>query len=186
MQLSAINYNKAPIDVTDQATTDYLTFSSVFMISAFLQPAKYLVFWTWLPALLYFGAFPEDLVDSSGYALPGYGEALARTRDMLKMLVLDYEPFLGNPDGDSLIIEDGDIINMIINVLISWFLTDTFDYMFGALPFACQFIWTAINLIGMKGSDLDYSSASSAEYMVGRLNLAFGEDEDKESSFYTP
>ena len=83
MQMALLNWLEEPFDVTNKDHTEVLTYGGWFMISAFLYPAKWAVFWLFIPTYLYFQAFPEEFVDGSGYALDGYGKVVARTHDLV-------------------------------------------------------------------------------------------------------
>ena len=67
-----------------------------------MMPAKWMVFWLWWSQAIWFKFFPDFYVDKDGYALPGWGEAIARTRDMLEMVTGEYDAFCSNPGGENL------------------------------------------------------------------------------------
>jgi hypothetical protein len=63
MQLGLTNWLNAPYDASNEDHQRWFTLSTCFLLGAFLQPAKWLVLWTWLPTYAWFIAFPEDFVD---------------------------------------------------------------------------------------------------------------------------
>ena len=147
MQIALLNWLQEPFDAANEDHATALTLGGWFLLSAFLNPAKWAVFWLWLPALFWFEAYPEDMIDSAGYVLPGFGSVAARTRDMIKMLWFDYEPYMSNPDGKDLTLEKDDFFNSILIVLVNWIFGDILDYFLGGFPFACQAFFMLFNMV---------------------------------------
>ena len=98
-------HNTETFDWNSQAQRGLFMTLSNFLFAETFMPAKWMVFWLWLPQLIWFKLHPEVFVDSQGYALPGWPEAIARTRDMLEMVVGNFAPFCSNPGGYHLKIE---------------------------------------------------------------------------------
>ena len=70
---------------------------ALLLVSEHFAPAEWVVFWLWWSQSLWFLTHEDLYIDEDGYALPGWPQVIARTRDFMKMLVFDPEPFLSNP-----------------------------------------------------------------------------------------
>lgn len=93
---------------------------SYFLLGPFMLPAIMSWFWLWIPIMFWFNLQPEDFVDTDGKVLPGFPTLVARTRDMLKMLLFDPIPFLSNPEAEDLTLEFSDFVMGYIHIMVYW------------------------------------------------------------------
>ena len=95
---------------------------------------------------------------------------------MLKMLIWDYEPFMGNPDGESLTLKQEDFTESFLIVIVNFLVSDSFDYLFGSIPFFLQFFFLYWNvlLVNFEFVPLKPEQKENILYLRGRIEQSFG------------
>ena len=110
------------------------------LISEHFAPAEWVIFWLWSSQSLWFLTHEDLYVDDDGYARPGWPQAIARTRDFMKMLVFDPEPFLSNPEGKNLRLGYFDFFNMILITILNMFISGINGFLY-EIPYTLNFIF---------------------------------------------
>ena len=117
---------------------DRFLYFGLIIFSEHFAPAEWVIFWLWFSQSIWFLLFPQAYIDEEGYAKPGWPEAIARTRDYMKILILDYEPFLGNRSGEKVRLSLFDFYQMILITLLNS-LYGTINYLLYDIPYFISF-----------------------------------------------
>ena len=169
--MAFLNWKKEKFDLNNAEHRFSLTMGCYYLFSAFLNPAKYMVFWFALPTYMWFEEYPEDFIDSEGHVLPGWPEAVARVRDLMRMLVLDYDPFMRNMDGLELTLSKEDFGDAWLCMFINLWVGNLVEYIFGAIPFFAQSVFVFINLLVLFIGGAPKGTENYYAYLQERLTL---------------
>ena len=90
------------LDRNDKTMMQNLLFISYPLISANMGPALFVGASVAPWQLIWYLLFPDAYVDENGYARKGWPELLVRTEQIERMLLLDYDSYLDNPEGNNL------------------------------------------------------------------------------------
>ena len=104
-----------------------------------------------LPQLILFMIFRDAYVDENGYAKKGWPELLARTEQIERMLVLDYDSFLDNPEGKDLKLDEMTFLKLMLMPLLHAGVQQVFAALGGEIIYAIclgfviyyEFLWEA-------------------------------------------
>ena len=122
VQKSVIGLNKKAFDVENSSDLATVSVLSYYLLGPFMLPSIMAWWFLWFPVALYFLAKPEDFADEDGKVLPGFPTLVARTRDLLSMLLFTNGPFLAHtgPDAELTPLVLTDFIVGIVYILLYW------------------------------------------------------------------